>query len=169
MVPGSNKLSQETTNCHRNSVADPDGSGPFSQIRIRSNFPDPDPVLDPDPTIKSHITRSKSNKLNRYFCETFTRTSSSSRRTKEEEDMRTRRRTNNEEEKLTVKDPDPQPDPDPVKSRPDPQHCTGNNKRSQKQQTVTKTTNCHRKQQNKLLPETRNGHRKQYRVVIRKK
>ena len=48
------------------SVADPDpvGSGPFSRIRIRSNFP--------DPTIKSHITRSKSNKLNRYFCEQFT-------------------------------------------------------------------------------------------------
>ena len=42
------------------------GSGPFSRIRIRSNFP------DPDPTIKSHITRSKSNKLNRYFCEQFT-------------------------------------------------------------------------------------------------
>ena len=52
------------------SVADPDpvGSGPFSQIW--SNFPDP--VPDPDPTIKSHITRSKSNKLNRYFCEQFT-------------------------------------------------------------------------------------------------
>ena len=51
------------------SVADPDpvGSGPFSQIRIRSNFPDPDPVPDPDPTIKSHITRSKSNKLNDIF------------------------------------------------------------------------------------------------------
>ena len=38
------------------SVADPDpvGSGPFSRIRIRSNFQDP--VPDPDPTIKSHIT-----------------------------------------------------------------------------------------------------------------
>ena len=43
------------------SVVDPDpvGSGPFSRIRIRSNFP--------DPTIKSHITRSKSNKLNDIF------------------------------------------------------------------------------------------------------
>ena len=40
------------------------GSGPFSRIRIRSNFP--------NPTIKSHITRSKSNKLNRYFWEKFT-------------------------------------------------------------------------------------------------
>ena len=29
------------------SVADPDpvGSGPFSRIRIRSNFPDPDPTI----------------------------------------------------------------------------------------------------------------------------
>ena len=34
--------------------------------RIRTFF------SDPDPTIKSHITRSKSNKLNRYFCEQFT-------------------------------------------------------------------------------------------------
>ena len=50
------------------SVADPVGSGPFSRIRILPNFP----VPDPDPTIKSHITRSKSNKLNRYFCEKFT-------------------------------------------------------------------------------------------------
>ena len=60
----------------KSSVADPDpvGSGPYSRIRIRSNFP--------DLTIKSHITRSKSNKLNRYFCEKFTRTSSSSRRTR---------------------------------------------------------------------------------------
>ena len=48
------------------------GSGPFSQIRIWSNFLDPDLVLDTDPTIKSHITRSKSNKFNRYFCEQFT-------------------------------------------------------------------------------------------------
>ena len=29
-------------------------------------------VADPYPTIKSHITRSKYNKLNRYFCEKFT-------------------------------------------------------------------------------------------------
>ena len=49
--------------------SDPDlflGSGPFSWIWILSNFPDP--VQDPDPTIK----RSKSNKLNIYFCEKFT-------------------------------------------------------------------------------------------------
>ena len=54
------------------SVADPVGSEPFSRIQIRvwSNFPDPAPA--PDPTIKSHITRSKSNKFNRYFCEQFT-------------------------------------------------------------------------------------------------
>ena len=38
--------------------------------QIRTFFSDP--VPDPDPTIKSHITRSKSNKLKRYFCEQFT-------------------------------------------------------------------------------------------------
>ena len=27
-----------------------------------------DPVPDPDPTIKSHKTYKKNNKLNRYFC-----------------------------------------------------------------------------------------------------
>ena len=52
----------------KGSVADPDpvGSGPFCRIRIRPNF------TDPDPTIRSHITRNKSNKLNRYVCEKFT-------------------------------------------------------------------------------------------------
>ena len=62
----------ETDGEEAGSVADPDpvGSGPFSPSWIRSNFPNPDPV--PDPTIKSHITKSKSNKLNRYFCEKFT-------------------------------------------------------------------------------------------------
>ena len=69
-----------TSHSCEGSVADPVGSGPFSRIRIWSNFPDP--VPDPDPTIKSHIKRSKYNKSNRYFCETFMRTSSSSRMTR---------------------------------------------------------------------------------------
>ena len=44
-------------------------------IYILNNFYLPIHIIvdpDPDPTIKSHITRSKSNKLNTYFWEKYT-------------------------------------------------------------------------------------------------
>ena len=93
------------------------------RIRIRSN---------PDPTIKSHITRSKSNKLIRYFCEKFTRTSSSSRRTSRRmkwgrEGGRIMRKKNLLFKiipflLLRIRIQTLKYDLDPVKSRPDPQH-----------------------------------------------
>ena len=57
-------MDHNSVNTLPTSVADPDldplGSEPFCRIRIRSNCP------DPDPTLKSHKTYKKYNRLNRY-------------------------------------------------------------------------------------------------------